>query len=100
MREGGLTVDDAKEEVPVRIVLVEPEREWEVRVIRPKDSERRARLLPADHANGWLLFSLGLERRRLAPVPAEWHTATETQLRRWWQAARPVKAPTRTSSGH
>lgn len=91
---------DANEEGKVRVVSVEPDREWEVRVIRPQDTERRARLLPADHANGWLLFSLGLERRRLAPVPPEWHNATPNQLKSWWQAARPVKAPARDGSGH
>lgn len=85
---------------PVRVVLVEADHPWEVRAIRPQDSERRARLLPADHANGWLLFSLGLERRRLAPVPPEWHNATETQLKRWWQAARPVQAPARDGLGN
>ncbi|MDB4879839.1 MAG: hypothetical protein JWL60_1285 [Gemmatimonadetes bacterium] len=93
-------MNDANEEIPVRIVCVEPEREWEVRAIRPQDAERRARLLPPDHANGWLLFSLGLERRRLAPVPPEWHNATETQLKRWWEAARPVKAPSREGTAH
>ena len=83
-------MDEARDQIPVRVVTVELDREWEVRAIRPPDTERRARLLPADHANGWLLFSLGLERRRLAPLPAEWHTASDTQLRRWWEAAKPV----------
>ena len=93
-------MDEAIGEPEVRVVSVEADLEWEVRAIRPQDSERRARLLPADHANGWLLFSLGLKRRRLAPVPPEWHNATDTQLKRWWTAARPVKAPARDGSGH
>jgi hypothetical protein len=74
---------------------------WEVRAIRPPDTERRARLLPPAHANGWLLFSLGEERRRLAPLPDDWREASDTQLQRWWSEAYPVQpwnAPRRTTA--
>src|SRR2546430_9317719 len=32
-------------------------------------------------ANGWLAFESGESRRRLAPIPKEWHELPEEQLR-------------------
>lgn len=82
---------DRSAETP-RIFCDDRDRPWEVRAIRPPDTERRSRLLPDAHANGWLLFSLGLERRRLAPLPPGWHRASDEQLQRWWADAEPVEA--------
>lgn len=79
------------EEFTLRVFWDERNCPWEVRAIQPPDTERRARLLPPAHANGWLLFSLGEERRRLAPLPADWREASEAQLERWWQEAHPVE---------
>jgi hypothetical protein len=60
------------------------ERRWEVRAIRdPLLPERRARYLDPAFANGWLLFTSGDERRRYAPLPPDWTSATVTQLRAW-----------------
>jgi hypothetical protein len=78
-------------EVPLRVFCDGKDCAWEVRAIRPPDTERRARLLPPAHANGWLLFSLGEERRRLAPLPEDWRAASDEQLARWWGEAHPVQ---------
>ena len=64
--------------------------QWEVRAIRPTPADRRAPLVAADLANGWLLFTLGLERRRLAPLPPGWDRAPDSQLLRWCGEAKTV----------
>jgi hypothetical protein len=65
--------------------------EWEVRAITPVLKDRRAPVVRADLANGWLLFTLGLERRRLAPLPSSWREAPESQLESWRRSAQPVQ---------
>jgi hypothetical protein len=65
--------------------------EWEVRAITPVMKDRRAPVVRADLANGWLLFTLGLERRRLAPLPSSWREASESQLEDWRRSAQPVQ---------
>jgi hypothetical protein len=64
------------------------DRGWEVRAIRdPLLPERRARLLNPAYANGWLLFTSGVESRRYAPLPESWSTASLQQLRMWCASA-------------
>jgi hypothetical protein len=41
-------------------------------------------------ANGWLAFESNEERRRLAPIPAEWHLMSEERLRALWREAEPL----------
>jgi hypothetical protein len=65
--------------------------EWEVRAITPVTKDRRAPVVRPDLANGWLLFTLGLERRRLAPLPSQWREASESQLEDWRRTAQPVQ---------
>jgi hypothetical protein len=36
---------------------------------------------------GWIAFESGDEKRRLAPIPAEWESATEDMVRRWCREA-------------
>ena len=43
--------------------------------------------LPPSLASGWLAFTSGVERRRIAPIPQEWDTLPEEQLRALWQRA-------------
>lgn len=74
--------------------------EWEVRAIKPATRDRRAPVVRADHANGWLLFTLGLERRRLAPLPPGWDQASEEDLKRWCERAERVQATGRINPGH
>ena len=77
--------------ISVRIFRDELNREWEVRAVRENLTERRMRLLPRPElANGWLLFRLGEERRRLAPLPPGWFVATDVQLTRWCDDAEPA----------
>jgi hypothetical protein len=69
-------------------------RDWEVRAIRdPLLPERRVRLLHPSYADGWLLFTSGVERRRLAPLPVGWQLASEAQLRAWCASATRVTDP-------
>jgi hypothetical protein len=65
--------------------------EWEVRAITPATKNRRAPVVRADLADGWLLFTLGFERRRLAPLPSSWRSASEAQLEHWRRSAEPVE---------
>jgi hypothetical protein len=48
--------------------------------------------LPRDMADGWLCFDCGTEKRRLAPLPANWQERSEEDLRFWCRAAVPVRA--------
>jgi hypothetical protein len=80
-----------EDDIIVRIFRDELNREWEVRAVRECLTERRMRLLPRPElANGWLLFRLGEERRRLAPLPPGWFVATDVQLTRWCDDAEPA----------
>jgi hypothetical protein len=90
-----------EDEVQLRTFRDERDREWEVRAIRPQQADRRRHLIADDLANGWLLFTLGMERRRLAPLPPGWHQATETQLVRWCADAEQVATqPDEKSKDH
>ena len=33
--------------------------------------------------HGWLTFQCGEEKRRLSPIPTDWATASDGELRRW-----------------
>ncbi|GAC1413073.1 MAG: hypothetical protein NVSMB53_10390 [Gemmatimonadaceae bacterium] len=69
---------------------------WEVWCVLPTAAKRGdRRLLPLTvkpgYENGWLCFEReGKEKRRLAPVPEHWETATAKQLWHWCGLAVPV----------
>ena len=44
-------------------------------------------------ADGWLCFELGAERRRLAPVPADWETLPPRELEQLRDCAARVARP-------
>ena len=44
-------------------------------------------VLRSEFAGGWLTFESGEERRRLAPIPVGWESASETQLASFSRAA-------------
>ena len=48
--------------------------------------------LPRELADGWLCFDCGTEKRRLAPLPVNWHERPDDDLRFWCRAAVPVRA--------
>lgn len=58
---------------------------------RRSDDRRRRRgiriALTPRLANGWLAFERSDERRRLAPIPREWHLLPEERLRALWRDA-------------
>lgn len=55
--------------------------------------ERRVRLrVPDPLRHGWLAFETDGQRRRLAPVPAEWRALTDAQLARLLDTARVVES--------
>jgi hypothetical protein len=67
---------------------------WRVWDIRPEQMHAATRA--EDHLqsviNGWLAFEPagGGEKRRLAPIPARWESATETELGRLLEQAHPL----------
>lgn len=68
------------------------QRRWEVHEIsQPLLPDRIGMLAPPEFARGWLLFTCGSERRRLAPLPPDWRQAPEAELRRWCDAAAPTR---------
>ena len=82
--------DHEASEIPT--FLDATDRVWEVREIcEPLLPERRRVLAAKDFASGWLLFTCGAERRRLAPLPPDWREAPAEQLRRWCEDASPAR---------
>jgi hypothetical protein len=79
------------EQIQPRTFRDEQGKEWEVRAIKPATKDRRAPVVRSDLANGWLLFTVGLERRRLAPLPSDWREATEDELNRLCKHAERVE---------
>ena len=61
---------------------------WEVRYIMPTTPNRphegkvirHSGAYPRQFLNGWLSFDSPAEKRRLAPVPEGWETASDEQL--------------------
>jgi hypothetical protein len=69
-------------------------RRWEVHEIsQPLLPDRVGVLAPPAFSQGWLLFTCGTERRRLAPLPPGWREAPEAQLQRWCDDAAPARKP-------
>ncbi|HJP84534.1 MAG TPA: hypothetical protein VJ852_00965 [Gemmatimonadaceae bacterium] len=57
---------------------------------RRKSSYRRQVTVASEFSNGWLCFECEGEKRRLAPVPADWEQAGPDRLSTWLQAAKRV----------
>jgi hypothetical protein len=83
-------------------------RRWRVWDIRPEQMHAATRA--EDHLqniiNGWLAFepATGGEKRRLAPIPAKWDSATEAELEAMLERAEPARnepggTPRRETSG-
>ena len=79
--------------VDIPTFLDEADREWEVREICEQLLPNRVGVLARpEFSAGWLLFSCGAERRRLAPLPPGWRQAPAAQLRRWCADAAPARS--------
>jgi hypothetical protein len=61
--------------------------EWTVFEVIPEAS-----LLVSPHfSNGWLSFEGGGELRRLVPIPPDWESASESELRSMLARAKPAR---------
>jgi hypothetical protein len=65
-------------------------------LLERRESDRRLTIggrmrLHSGVAAGWLCFETGGDRRRLAPIPEDWATASDAQLAEYLRAARPVR---------
>jgi hypothetical protein len=70
-------------------------REWEAWEVRSTTaSDRREAIhrvaLAPQLQSGWLAFRSGLERRRIVPIPSDWATMSEVELRKLLDQAQPV----------
>jgi hypothetical protein len=64
---------------------------WTIYAVSPEElSFGRRELLPAAFRDGWLVCECAVERRRLAPIPAEWAGFPEARLRQIIASAKPV----------
>ncbi|HEY5062641.1 MAG TPA: hypothetical protein VII52_13965 [Gemmatimonadaceae bacterium] len=88
-------------------------RVWDVWEVIPERLERRRRptppggltrerrhrtefrATPGGLTAGWLCFETGTEKRRLAPVPAEWAAMSNEELDRLCRSATPSKSKPR-----
>jgi hypothetical protein len=90
-------------------------RSWNVWSVVPERAERRRHSGDVDHAaerrhtenkefrvplgeqwtRGWLAFETKGEKRRLAPIPEHWETASEEQLDRMLERAEQIRRPPR-----
>ncbi|MEO5817328.1 MAG: hypothetical protein ABIT20_18820 [Gemmatimonadaceae bacterium] len=71
---------------PHRNFRDDDDREWSAWDVIPRRRGVRIALTPR-LAHGWLAFESNDERRRLAPIPAEWHLMPEERLRALWRDA-------------
>src|SRR5437773_401129 len=63
--------------------------EWHVWDVQPQATISLV-AAPPEMSNGWLAFQSGAERRRLYPIPSEWHNRSESDLTRLCNAAQSV----------
>ncbi len=57
---------------------------------RRRSPFQRSGAVASEFSRGWLCFESEGEKRRLAPVPPDWHEAGPDRLSTWLQAARRV----------
>ncbi len=54
---------------------------WDAFAVHPAQEGSGRAQLPEPYRGGWLVFDSEREKRRLSPVPPDWHLAGEEQLR-------------------
>ena len=67
---------------------------WDAFAVLPTTEPRGLARLPEPFQQGWLCFESATEKRRLGPIPREWETASDDELRRLRDAAQPVQQRT------
>jgi hypothetical protein len=67
---------------------------WDAFAVLPTTEPRGLARLPEQYQHGWLCFESATEKRRLGPIPTDWKTVSEEQLRRLRDAAQPVQQRT------
>jgi hypothetical protein len=67
---------------------------WDAFAVLPTSEPRGLSRLPEPFQQGWLCFESATEKRRLGPIPREWQTASDDELRRLRDAAQPVQQRT------
>lgn len=73
--------------------------EWEVFLTeRKSDAVSRGQFLPEAYREGWLVFESAQEKRRLAPVPANWESLPNETLAEWCAKATPQIPRSRTGT--
>jgi hypothetical protein len=66
----------------------DPERKGERRLVDRRQRTGELRIsLPPRLARGWLAFESGEDRRRVAPIPDQWHERSDDELRELWRGA-------------
>lgn len=100
-RARGITVGANVEQESVRSFQDAGGTEWEVREIHVPSLAivPRKYLRQPEYADGWLLFTCGIERRRLAPCPGGWQAADTSALAHWCEQAVRVVERRGQSSG-
>jgi hypothetical protein len=63
---------------------------WTIYDVRPTGSRRSAASVQSRLVDGWLCFQSDAQKRRLAGIPADWHTLTDHALLVMMGTARPV----------
>jgi hypothetical protein len=67
---------------------------WDAFAVLPTTEPRGLARLPEPFQQGWLCFESATEKRRLGPIPEQWQTASDDELRRLRDAAQPVQQRT------
>jgi len=74
--------------------------EWKVFLTaRGNDAVSREHSLPEAFREGWLVFESATEKRRLAPIPANWQTLPNEELAAFCAKAAPQSARAKANEG-
>lgn len=63
---------------------------WDAFAVLPTTEPRGLARLPDEYQQGWLCFESATEKRRLGPIPDQWQSASDEELRRFRDSAQPV----------
>ena len=67
---------------------------WDAFAVLPTTEPRGLSRLPEPFQQGWLCFESATEKRRLGPIPEQWMSASDDELRRMRDAAQAVQQRT------